>query len=331
MTSRPETCVFEGARVFVTGGLGFIGSNLARRLVEMGARVHVFDRLVPEHGGTRFNVAEIGDGLRVTVGDLCDADALRKALGEPDFLFNLAGQGSHWDSMVDPCGDLEINCRAQLTLLECVRAACPEVRMVFASTRQIYGRPNYLPVDEAHPLDPVDVNGVHKIASEGYHRLYANVHGLRCTILRLTNTIGPRMRVKDARQTFAGLWIRLALEGRPFEVWGGEQLRDFNYVDDVVDALLAAAGCERAVGRVYNLGALPAVRLREFAELLRGATGCAYEVRAFPPERRSIDIGDYYASYTRIHNELGWEPRTPLPEAVERTLGYYAAHLHHYV
>jgi UDP-glucose 4-epimerase len=330
VTPHPGLSAFRDARVLITGGLGFVGSNLAIRLAELGARVHVVDSLVPEHGGSIFNISPVADRVEVQVADLRDAEALKPALRGAQFVFNLAGQSSHWASMLAPRTDLEINCDAQLSLLEGVRCLCPQARVVFASTRQIYGRPQYLPVDEAHPLLPVDVNGVHKIASESYHQLYARVYGLRCTILRLTNTIGPRMRIKDAQQTFAGLWIRSAVEGRPFVVWGGEQLRDINYIDDVVDAFLLTALSERAVGRIYNLGASPATTLRHFAELLRGATGCGYQVDAFPADRKAIDIGDYFGSYDRIRDELGWEPRTPLSQAVERTVGYYAEHLVRY-
>jgi nucleoside-diphosphate-sugar epimerase len=227
---------FRGKRVVVTGGLGFIGSNLARRLVELGAETLLIDSLVPEYGGNLFNVADIQDRLTVNISDVRDEYSLRYLVSGCDYLFNLAGQTSHLDSMQNPFADLEINCRAQLSILEVCRRHNPAVRIVFASTRQIYGRPDYLPVDEQHPVRPVDVNGINKMAGEWYHILYNNVYGLRAAALRLTNTIGPRMRVKDARQTFVGVWVRNVIEGGEIEVWGGDQLRDFNYVDDVVDA-----------------------------------------------------------------------------------------------
>lgn len=323
--------VFAGARVLITGGLGFIGSNLARRLVHLGARVSIIDALIPGHGGLPFNISGIARRVRVVRRPLEDTDALTPLVADQQFLFNLAGQSSHWDSMVNPCRDLEINCRAQLCLLECVRRTNPQVRIVFASTRQIYGRPQYLPVDERHILQPVDINGIHKIAAEHYHALYHQVYGVWTSVLRLINTIGPRMRVKDARQTFIGLWVRCALEQRPFEVWDGEQKRDINYIDDVVEALLLAAASDRASGRIYNLGAHPSYSLRQIAELLAGITGGRYVVRPFPADRKSIDIGDYYASYSRIREDLGWEPATLLPQALEATVAYYRRHLKHYV
>jgi UDP-glucose 4-epimerase len=247
-------------------------------------------------------------------------------------VFNLAGQTSHWDSMVDPATDLDINGRAQLALLEACRQHAPRARIVFASTRQIYGRPDYLPVDEKHPLRPVDVNGINKLAGESFHLLYARVHGLAATALRLTNTIGPGMRVKDARQTFVGVWIRAMVEGRPFEVWGGRQRRDFTYVDDAVEAFLRAAVSPAAVGRVFNLGGPPPVTLLELAKLLLevGGNG-SFVVREFPADRSKIDIGDYYADGRLIARRLGWRPATDLATALSRTLEYYRRELPHYV
>ncbi|HVS50766.1 MAG TPA: NAD-dependent epimerase/dehydratase family protein [Opitutaceae bacterium] len=324
--------VYSGQRVLVTGGLGFIGSNLARRLVALGARVTIVDCLAPEYGGNRRNLAGIAGRVRVHIADVRDWPKLPKLVRGQDFLFNLAGQTSHMDSMADPHTDLDINCRAQLAILEACRRHNRDIRIVFASTRQIYGRPDYLPVDERHPLRPVDVNGINKIAGEWYHLLYSRVHGIRSTALRLTNTIGPRMRVKDARQTFVGVWIRRLLEGAPFEVWGGEQLRDFTYVDDVVEALLLAAATPKAEGRVYNLGGPPPVTLRRLAELLLEINrGGVFTVREFPSERKKIDIGDYYSDDRLIARHLGWRPRTDLRTALTRTLAYYRKELRHYV
>lgn len=322
---------FQNTSVVITGGLGFIGSNLARRLVKLGAKVRILDCLVPEQGGLKFNIKDISAHVQVVEGDLRARETIEDSLGNPEYIFNLAGQSSHWDSMVDPQTDLEINCHAQLNLLEVLRSRHSSAKVVLASTRQIYGHPIYLPVDEEHLLNPVDINGIHRNAVEQYHLLYSEIYGLRCVILRLTNTIGPRMRVKDARQTFAGLWIRLAIERVPFKVWGGDQLRDFNYVGDVIDALLMAAASDKATGRVYNLGASPALTLKQFAELLREITGCEYVIEAFPENRKAIDIGDYYASYDRIQREIGWAPKISIREAVERTVDYYKEHLESYV
>src|SRR4051794_2678034 len=259
---------FQGKRILITGGLGFIGSNLARRLIGHGADVLLLDSLVPEYGGNPFNIAGVEDRLRVNISDVRDAFSMSYLVRDRDYLFNLAGQTSHMDSMQDPYTDLEINCRAQLSILEACRQHNPGIKVVFASTRQIYGKPDYLPVREDHLLRPVDVNGINKMAGEWYHILYNNVFGINGCALRLTNTYGPRMRVKDARQTFLGVWIRLLVERRPFEVWDGRQLRDFTYVEDAVDAMLLAAASDRAGGRVFNLGGDSVVTLKELAQIL---------------------------------------------------------------
>ena len=324
--------IYAGKRVLITGGLGFIGSNLARALVALGAKVSIVDSLIPEYGGNRRNLAGIARRVRVHVADVRDWPRLPRLVHGQDFLFNLAGQTSHMDSMTDPLTDLDINCRAQLAILEACRRHNPGIRIVFASTRQIYGRPDYLPVDEQHPLRPVDVNGINKLAGESFHLLYSRVHGLRSTALRLTNTLGPGMRVKDARQTFVGVWIRRLLEGQPFEVWGGAQLRDFTWVGDAVEAFLLAASRPEAEGEVFNLGGPPPVTLQRLAELLvelnRG--GC-FIVRAFPAERTKIDIGNFYADDRRIGRKLGWRPRTDLRSTLAQTLAYYRRELRHYV
>ena len=293
---------FHGKRVLITGGLGFIGSNLARALVAQGADVTLVDSLIPSYGGNLRNVADIRDRVTVNVCDVRDRFAIEYLLQRQDVLFNLAGQTSHLDSMTDPRTDLEINASAQLSILEACRKVNPGVRLVFASTRQLYGRPDYLPVDEKHPIRPVDVNGINKLAGEGYHLLYSNVYGIRASVLRLTNTYGPGMRVKDARQTFLGIWVRQLIEGLPLKVFGdGLQLRDFNYVDDCVEALLMAATDDTAIGKVYNLGSKEVVSLGDLAAMMVALeSGGRYEIVPFPPERKAIDIGDYYSDFSLI-------------------------------
>ncbi|HXY36351.1 MAG TPA: NAD-dependent epimerase/dehydratase family protein [Planctomycetaceae bacterium] len=322
---------FAGAKILITGGLGFIGSNLARRLVDLGAVVTLVDSLVPEYGGSRFNVQGLEERVRVNISDVRDPYSLRSHVAGQDFLFNLAGQTSHLDSMEDPFTDLEINCRAQLSILETCRQFNPAVRIVFASTRQIYGRPERLPVDERHPLRPVDVNGINKLAGEFYHRLYHDVYELPACVLRLTNTYGPRMRIKDARQTFVGAWIRLLLEGKPFDVWGGQQLRDFTYVDDCVDALLLAAVRPEASGQVFNLGGSEVTSLIDLARLLVELNGSGqFLQREFPADRKRIDIGDYYADDALVRKTLGWRPNVSLRDGLKRTLDFFRANLDQY-
>jgi UDP-glucose 4-epimerase len=322
---------WQGRDVLITGGLGFIGSTLAHRLLGLGARVCVVDSLIPNYGGNLANVTGIAERIRIEPVDLRDRDALPALVRDREVIFNLAGQTSHMDSMTDPVTDLAINAEAQLHLLEACRAWAPDVRLVFASTRQIYGAPDYLPVDERHPLRPVDVNGINKLAGEGYHLLYHWVHGLKASALRLTNTYGPRMRIRDARQTFLGVWIRRILQDEPFEVWGGAQLRDFTYIDDAVDAFLAAAA-PAAEGRVFNIGGFPPMSLLALADALVAANGGRgrYEVREFPSDRKKIDIGDYHADDSAFRAATGWTPKVDVPEGLARSLDYFRTHLARY-
>ena len=314
--------------VLITGGLGFIGSNLARRLVHLDARVTLVDSLIPLHGGNHFNIRDIRDQVTVNSSDVREPGSMKSLIQEKDYLFNLAGQTSHLDSMEDPQTDLDINANAQLSILEACRKANPGIKIVFASTRQVYGKPDYLPVDEKHPIRPVDVNGINKLAGEWYHLIYNKVYGIRACVLRLTNTYGPGMRVKDARQTFLGLWIRQLLDGKPLKVFGdGMQLRDFNYVDDCVDALLLAAESETANGKVYNLGSSEVINLKDLAALMiKSGYGGSFELVPFPPERKAIDIGDYYGDFSFIRKELGWSPGIGLSEGLAKTLHYYREH-----
>lgn len=318
--------------MLITGGLGFIGSTLAHRLVALGAEVTLVDSLIPEYGGNLHNIAGIETRVHANISDVRDVHSLKYLVQGQEMIFNLAGQTSHMDSMQDPFTDLEINARAQLAILEACRRHNPRVKIVFASTRQIYGRPDYLPVDERHPLRPVDVNGINKLAGEQYHLLYNQVYGIRGCVLRLTNTYGPRMRVKDARQTFLGIWIKCLVEDTRFEVWGGEQLRDFTYVDDAVDALLLAATRDAANGKVYNLGGERVVTLLELADLCVAVNhGGTYEVHEFPTDRKRIDIGDYYADDSLIQDDLGWQPGVSLEAGLARTIAYYRDNLVRYL
>jgi UDP-glucose 4-epimerase len=330
MSNQHDT--FRGARVLITGGLGFIGSTLARRLVELEARITLVDSLIPTYGGNLRNIDGIAECVRVNIADVRDEHSVNYLVQGQDFLFNLAGQNSHLDSMHDPYADLEINCRAQLSILEACRNHNPNLKLVYASTRQIYGKPDYLPVDERHLLRPVDVNGINKMAGEWYHILYNNVYGIRACALRLTNTYGPRMRVKDTRQTFLGIWIKQLIDGQPIQVWGdGAQIRDFNYVDDAVEALLLAAADSVADGQIFNLGSDEAINFRDLAALMVEINGAgSYEVVPFPPDRKSIDIGDYYADYRLIQGRLGWRPKVPLREGLARTVAFYREEKEYY-
>ena len=324
---------FHDKRVLITGGIGFIGSNLARRLADLGASVTVVDSLIPEYGGNLFNIQGYEDSIRINIADIRDEFSMAVLVQGMDYLFNLAGQTSHLDSMKNPFTDLDINCRSQLFILEACRKHNPAIRILFASTRQIYGKPDFLPVHEGHPLHPTDINGVNKLAGEWYHLLYNNVYGIASCALRLTNTYGPRMRIKDARQTFLGVWIGNLIQGKPLEVWGdGRQVRDFNFVDDVVEAMMLAILSDDAAGEVYNLGSPERINLGDLANLMVEICGKgSFKIIPFPADRKPIDIGDYFSDYHKIARTLQWHPRTNLRAGLEKTLHYYATHFEKYL
>ena len=320
-------------KILITGGLGFIGSNLAHRLVEHGNTITVVDSLIPEYGGNLRNLHLIQDKITVSLSDVRDVPAINDLIKGHDYLFNLAGQTSHLDSMHDPITDLDINAKAQLSILEACRKYNPDIRIVFASTRQIYGKPKYLPVDENHPRHPVDVNGINKIAGEQYHILYQEVYDIASSVLRLTNTYGPRMRIKDARQTFLGIWIRNLLEGKLVQVFGdGKQRRDYNNVEDVLDALLIAATEDNAIGKVYNLGAPDPLCLEDTAKIMcQEIEGSDYQMIPFPEDRKAIDVGDFICDYSTFHNQFGWEPKVNFEEGIQRSIEYFRKEIKHYI
>ena len=323
---------YESKRVMVTGGLGFIGSNLAAQLVELGAEVLLVDPLIAETGANRYNIAGIEEKVSTRLVDVRDALAMERLVADQDIIFNLAGQVSHIDSMHDPFTDLDINCRAQLSLLEACRRTNPTVKIIFASTRQIYGRPDYLPVDERHLLHPTDVNGINKMAGEWYHILYNNVYGLRACSLRLTNTYGPRMLVKNSRQTAIGWFIKQVLDDEEVQLFGdGSQLRDFTFVDDAADAFLRAGASDVSNGQVFNIGGNEPISLRDLLNVMIELAGTgSYRLVPFPEEKKAIDIGSVYADDNKIRRALGWEPKTTLRDGLERTIAFYREHRHQY-
>jgi UDP-glucose 4-epimerase len=328
-----DSASWSGRRALITGGAGFLGSTLAHRLVALGAEVTVVDSYLPEGGAHDANLADIESRIAIRRGDIGDQSLMAPLIAKTDALFNLAGRTGHMDSMNDPLGDLESNVTAQLGLLELCRKTNPNIRIVYTSTRQLYGAPDYLPVDENHPLRPPDVNGVHKLAAEQHHLIYAKVHGIAASALRLTNCYGPRMRVRDARQTFIGIRVRRILEGQTFEVWGGAQKRDFTYGEDVADALLAAIDSAEAQGRAFNLGGGGAVSLDKLAMALLAANDGkgGFEIHEFPADRKRIDIGDYEADDRAFHAATGWSPQVTLADGLKRTLDYYRINLSRYL
>jgi UDP-glucose 4-epimerase len=323
---------YRGRRVLVTGALGFIGSNLCRTLADLGAHVLAVDSLLPDYGGNLFNLDGYEDKVRINIADVRGHGMGYLVKGQ-DVLFNLAGQVSHIDSMTDPFTDLEINCRSQLSILEALRQHNPEAKIVYAGTRQIYGRPQRLPVDEQHLLNPTDVNGINKISGEMYHLVYHSVYGIRASSLRLTNTYGPRQLIRHARQGFIGWFMRQVVLREEIQIFGdGMQRRDFDYVDDTVDAFLRAGAMDAADGQVFNLGGEVAMSLLELTQLMiELAGGGSYRLIPFPPERKRIDIGDFHADTTKIRSVLGWSPQVGLRDGLTRTIEYYQRNREHYL
>ena len=324
---------YRDRRVMITGGLGFIGSNLARELTALGARVLIVDSLISEYGGNLFNISGIDDRVRVNIADIRQQSTMNYLVRDQDVIFNLAGQVSHIDSMQDPYTDLDINCRSQLTLLEACRRYNANVKVVFAGTRQVYGHPDSLPVSESHLVRPTDINGINKVAGEYYHLVYNSVFGVRACSLRLTNVYGPRQLLKHNRQGFFGWFIRQIVEDREIQIYGdGEQIRDFVYVDDAADAFLRAGATDISNGQAFNVGGSEPTSLKDLVELMISIAGTGrYRFVAWPPEKKAIDIGDFHADSSLIARTLGWRPTIRLAEGLRRTIEFYRANLAHYV
>ncbi|MGK7946385.1 MAG: NAD-dependent epimerase/dehydratase family protein [Microcystaceae cyanobacterium] len=325
--------VYKDKKILITGGLGFIGSNLALKLVELGGNVTLVDSMIPDYGGNLFNIEPIREQVKINFSDVRDSHSMEYLVKEQDYLFSLAGQVSHIDSMIDPLTDLDINTRAPVFILEACRKFNQSIKVIYASTRQIYGKPQYLPVDEKHPLSPTDVNGINNLAGERYHTLYHKIYDLDTVSLRLTNTYGPRQLIKHNRQGFIAVFIRQIIQGEKILIFGdGQQIRDFNYVDDVVNALLIAGANKNCYGNLYNLGGTEPINLLNLVKLLIELNGGGlFEIVPFPTEKKRIDIGDYYGDYRQFSELTGWQPHVSLKEGFSSTLSYYKDHLDKYL
>ena len=322
---------FKNKKILITGGLGFIGSTLAHRLAKIEADIYLIDSLIPEYGGNNFNINGIEDKVKVNIADVRDKHSMDYLVKGKDIIFNLAGTLSHIDSMNDPFTDLEINCTSQLSILESCRKNNRDVKIIFAGTRGQYGKADHLPVDERHLMHPTDVNGINNIAGESYHILYNNIYGIRAVSLRLTNTYGPRHQMKHHKQGIINWFIRQLIEEQTIKLYGdGKQIRDINYVDDVVEALLLVACNEKADGEVFNLGGIPK-NLIDLVETMIDVYGKGnYELIPFKDDLKKIEIGDYIANYEKVKNTVGWQPKISLEEGLRSSFDYYEKYRNHY-
>lgn len=326
MSSNPELFreFFANKKVLITGGLGFIGSTIAKKLVSLESDVLLVDSLIEGYGGNRFNIDEIKTQVTVNISDVRDRYSMNNLVKDQDLIFNLAGTLSHIDSMTDPFTDLDINCSAQLSILESIRHNNPEAKIVFAGTRGQYGRATSLPVNEDHLMRPTDVNGINNVAGESYHILYHNVYGMRASSLRLTNTYGPRHQMKHHKQGIINWFIRQIIDGETLRVFGdGTQIRDTNYVDDVVDALLIAMATNETEGEVFNIGGEPLSLVQLAEKMISVGVGGSYELVEYPSDKKPIEIGDYIADYTKFSKLTGWTPSINIEEGLEKTFEYY--------
>ena len=321
---------WTGRRVLVTGGAGFLGANLCHELAQRGARVVALDGFLFGGGANPANLA--GANVELVRGDIREID-LRPLCEGAHTIFNLAAQTSHMGGQADPLADIAVNAVAQVRLIQAAREAAPDAIVVHASTRQFYGRTQKLPVDENQPVAPPDANGVSKFAGEQYWMIENRVRNRPVVSLRLTNCYGPRLRIRDARQTFLGIWIRCVLEQKPFEVWGGAQLRDLTFVDDVTSAFIQAAESPACHGGIFNIGGPPPISLHDLAEMVVRLAGptAKYTTREFPADRAQIDIGSYHADDRAFREAAGWEPKTGLEEGIARTIDWYRTRLGDYL
>lgn len=320
---------YRGKRVLITGGLGFIGSNTAQKLVHYGARITIVDSLHPLYGGNLTNVAEIRDEVTLHVGDYRDQSLMKPLVRDTDIIFNLAGQVSYIDSSRIPFEDLDLNCRGTLQLLELCRELNPEVRVVFASSRLVLGKILSQPVREDHPTEPLSLYGVHKLAAEKYHRVYAAGYGIRTVVLRITNPYGERQQLKHGKYSLPGWFMRLVLEGKPITIFGdGSQLRDYLYATDLADAFLAVGLSDAPPGELFNCGVGRSVAFREMAETVVRVVGKGtIEYVPWPGDYERVETGDVNFDVGKLRGMTGWNPSVSLAEGIERMYRYFATRL----
>ena len=323
---------YQNKKVAITGGLGFLGSNLAIELVRLGAEVRLIDPMFPLYGGNLFNIEEIKDRVEVHLKDIRDEEAMRILVRDQDVIFHIGNQTSHIDSMTDPFLDVDINCRGNLVFLEACRHQNSDVKIVYAGTRAQYGRLESVPVSENHRMNPTDIYGVNKHAGEQYHHIYHQVYGLRTVSLRINNTFGPRHQMKHSKYGILNWMIRLAMDGETIPIFGeGDQLRDFNYVDDVTRAFLLAGSNPKTDGEAYNLGSGNPISFSKIMEKVIDIAGSGeIQFIPWPDDRKRIETGDYVADFSKIRAELGWNPEVSFEEGMEKTIAFYRKYKKHY-
>lgn len=327
-----DLCFFRDARVLITGGAGMIGSTLAHLLVAQGAEVTVVDALLPLYGGNRYNLRDIWDKLVFVKGDIRDLDRVKEWVDGADYVFSLAAQVSYVDSNHNPLLDLDINCRGHLNLLLALSQVNRRAKVVFTSSRFVYGAIAYNPVDEGHPFNCLSIYGIHKLAGEKYYRFYHDAHGLNTVSLRLTNPYGPRQQMRHSKYGIVNWFIRLALEGQPLTVFGeGLQKRDYIYVEDAARGILSAALSPNTAGQVYNLGSGTGTAFIDMVKLVAEAVpGTEIKHLPWPKDRYFVETGDFVADIRKIQEATGWQPTTHLKEGIAKTVAYYREHRQHY-
>jgi nucleoside-diphosphate-sugar epimerase len=318
--------------VLITGGAGMIGSTIAHQAVAQGARVSILDAMLPLYGGNLFNLQGILPQVRFIQGDIRDLDLMRRVVPGYDFIFSLAGQVSYVDSNTDPLMDLEINCKGHLQVLEACRLENPRARLLFASSRFVYGRIEYNPVDEGHPFNCLSIYGIHKLAGEKYYRFYQEAYGVPTVSVRIANPYGPRQQMKHSKYGIVNWFIRLALDGQPLTVFGdGLQRRDYIFNEDLAAGCIALMLSPGTEGQVYNLGTGTGVPFIEMAQLVAAAVpGAELRQVEWPQDRYFVETGDYLSDISRITAVSGWQPRTSIEAGIERTVAYYRAHRQQY-
>ena len=324
---------YRGRRVLIAGGLGFIGSNIAHRLVGAGATVTIVDSLAPLYGGNRANLDGIEDRVTVHVADARDTALMGRLVRESDLVFNLAAQVSYIDSATIPFEDLDLNCRLPLALLELCREHNPSARVVFASSRLVLGRITRQPVTEDHPTEPLSLYGAHKLAAEKYHRLYAERYGLRTVVLRVTNPYGERQQIKHSKYSLPGWFMRQAYEGKAITIYGdGGQLRDYVYATDLADAFCAVGDSDIPPGSILNCGFGKSTPFREMVETIVRVVGRGHIAYVpWPKDYERVETGDVEFDTSRLNELTGWTPAVSLAEGIERMWRYFEPRMERYL